>query len=372
VWVCRVHHPRQLHRLLRLNVLEIKMPSKSKKQQRFFQLVKAVQEGKAEGSAKAKEVAESMSPESVSHYAKLEKASNANMQNLLNYAGISALIGTGAAGAYGLSRYLYDKYSLPDDIGKLQKNIEMATGSGNYEEEDVDEEDSDEALMLSDESNEPSGVSLENRKRIASRKAAAFKLKDFIDSKTYSEAPLYGFGTPLAMIAPAMLTFHFGKKFLDRKRNNKLDEKVVEAKEEFEQALSEKTSALQQDIDSLYPVVKQAGLFDLPTWTGLRDDVDRLPASIGGPARIVHPDGTIESIYGPSAGPSGLTWLIGATAGLSGVGGYLLLKKKLEEEAERKKVKALKNMLNKDLASSAFQSGLKVVEGPDGKKNVDI
>lgn len=343
------------------------MPSKSKKQQKFFQLVKAIQEGKAEGSEKAKEVAKSMSPESVSHYTKLEKSSNANTQNLLNYAGISALIGAGAAGTYGLSKYLYDKYSLPDDIGKLQKNIEAATGSEEEEEEDLEE-----AYMLSDESTEPSAISLKERKRLMANKEAAFRFSDFFDSKTYNEAPLYGLATPLAMIAPALLTFHFGKKFLDRRRNNSLDQQVVDAKEEFEQALSEKTSSLQQDIDAVYYRVKDAGLLDFPTWSGLRKDGDILPASIGGPARVVHPNGTVESIYGPSAGPSGLTWLLGATAGLSGIGGYLLLKKRLEEEAELKKVKALKNMLNKDLASSALQSGLKVVEDSDGKKIVDI
>lgn len=351
------------------------MPAKTKKQQRFFQLVKAIQEGKADGSAKAKEVAESMNPESVGHYTKLEKESSQNANQLLRYAGLSALLGAAGAGTYGLSRYLYDTYTRPGEVKQLQREMNSAKG---LKKEDSDSENSEEETeMLSDESKAPSDITQEDKNLLAG-KQAAFNFSDFWNTKEMGNSAMYGFLTPLALFAPALMSYHFTKKYLDRQRNNKISDEVEEAKKEFEEALSEKSSALQQEIDSLFPLVKQAGLFSAPSWLpdGLswtnRGDTVEAESLIGGPGRITSPSGETEVIHRPGPDPMGLLWLGGATAGLAGLGGYMLLKKKLEDDADQKKVKALKGLLKKDLAESALQSGVQVVEDEAGNKKLDI
>jgi len=351
------------------------MPAKTKKQQRFFQLVRAIQEGKAEGSAKAREVAESMDPESVGHYTKLEKASSQNAEQLLRYAGLSALLGVAGAGTYGLSRYIHDKYMLPDEIEQIRKEMNAAKGV----KKDVGSS-ANNPEMLSDESSDPSSISEEDKQLMAG-KEAAFSFSDLWDTKELGNSAAYGLLTPLALFAPALLSYHFTKKYIDRNRNKRISDEVEEAKTEFEQVLSEKSSSLQQEIDSLLPMMKSAGIFSAPSWTpDFLDWTNRGPTAeqevnlpiIGGPARQTNPDGSTEVAHRPGADPMGLLWIGGATAGLAGLGGYLLLKKKLEDDAELKKVKALKGLLKKDLAEAALQSGVQVSEDPSGNKRIDI
>jgi len=364
------------------------VPAKTKKQQRFFQLVKAIQEGKAEGSAKAKEVAESMNPKSVNHYTDLKKEASKNLESLLNYAAISALAGLGTAGVYGLGRKYYDTYTAPEHIKNIQNQMNLAKGIKKEEDDNDDEEEVEnsekEPKMLSDELNYSSNITEENKKPLAEKQAGA--LWDWINSiigldtdsfkRNIKDSTMYGLLTPLALFAPALATFHFTKKYIDRNRNANLSSEVDKARNEFEEVLSEKSSALQQEIDLLFPLVKQAGLFSAPSWLPNSWSWSNKGTSLKGqsylsPAEITDDkSGKTEVVHGPGLSTYGLMWLLGATLGVSGIGGYMLLKKKLESDTAD--VKALKGLLKKDLSESALQSGVRVFENKEKRKIVDI
>lgn len=338
------------------------MPATTKKQQKFFQLVKAIQAGKAKGSAEAMELAKTMSPESVEHYTKLEKDANANDNKLLNYAAISALIGLGGAGAYGLAKYYHDKMVLPKELKNLEKDIYTVRNENFLTE---DEPPAEEPSLL------PEAKS-------AQEKRSTIPL---LDPNVYVNALYYGAATPLAILAPGMLTFHFAKKYLDKKRNERLGADLEAAKLEFEDVLSKK-SALQEEVDGLAADTKQADFM-----AGIREWWNDTPESettqssglrIPGvnielqPASTTDSEGNTAYDYRPGFGPLGLTFMLGSLAGLSGLGGYMLMRNKLKDDPEAKKTKALKNLLKKELAESAIQAGIKVKDDPSGQKRIEL
>lgn len=160
------------------------------------------------------------------------KTAGANANELLRWAGISALTGAGIAGLYGLARHVNDEYVAPGEMESVRAKLLAASGVTPAELEAAEPE-------------------LES-----------------IQAKTagYGDALTWGLLAPLAVLPPGFLAYHFTKKYIDRNRKNKLDNTLADAKQEFETVLSEKTSALQSQLDDLYLSRKQAGI--LPSWMG--------------------------------------------------------------------------------------------------------
>jgi len=373
------------------------MPATTKKQQKFFQLIKAIQEGKAEGSAKAQELAKTMNPESVEHYTHLAKKSNVNSSKLLNYALISSLAGLGGAGLYGLGRYAYDKMYRKDDIDSLKRELNIA------ENEDIEEEDNPLNVLATTELKAlPSGDTaitedMDNALTLKEAQFDALRETYFSGKATdnMKDSLLYGALTPLAMLAPGLLSYHFAKKFIDRKRNNNLSAEVEEAKKEFEEALSKESSELQQKIDCLYESFVASKQADDNSSAGSRymqnvaeffkgivdgispqqkeyptvDSSGNMDTYVPGQSAPPAPPSTG---HGPGFGPLGLLFMAGGLAGTAGLGGYMLMRNRLKDDPEAKKLKTLRSMLKKDLSATALESGISVRETPEGKKIVEF
>lgn len=332
------------------------MPSKTKKQQKFFKWIKAVQEGKAKGQGKIKELADSMSKKDVKDFADyleesnsdmdMEKTSDQNLNKLLVYAGLSSLVGSGVAGMYGLSKYYADNFTRPKKINKIQEDISKAVGEGHTDEEEV----------LVDENPDMYVVDQDAEDKISSMHKAA-------TGELTAQALMYGAATPIAMIAPALLAYHFTKKFIDRNRNKNLAKELEDAKQEFESILSvEKQSALQQEVDALFEFSKKAEIEQNIIEPSIGMQPGTYDAS-GKPINVEHG----FSLNGP-----GLVFAGGALAGLGGLGAYMLLSKKFKKNVETEKVKALERILKKNLTAEALENALTIKETPEGKKVIDL
>lgn len=336
------------------------MPATTKKQQRFFQLIHAIQAGKAEGSEKAMELAKTMDPETVKHYMKLDKAASVNDNKLLQYAAISALIGAGGAGLYGAGRFLHDKLLGPGKIEDMENEINTVL------------QITPEEAVKAEEVVAPSAVpALEDiaSDNLLEAKLATVKTANpfghLLEPKHYTDALYYGVATPLAMLVPAMLSFHFGKKLMDRIRNNSLSGQVEAAKNEFEEVLNQKQSNLKDQIDSLYLMTKEAV-------RPQREDIKIGPITLPGYTTDADGAQSFEVKHGPGVGPLGLTFLAGTLTALSGLAGYTLMRNQLKDNPEAKKVKALKSLLKKELASNVLETGLIVDETSDGQKRIEL
>lgn len=338
------------------------MPSKSKKQQNFFKWIKAVQEGKTKGEGKIKELANSMSKKDVKDFAdyleedsgtKMNKqALSQNMKELIQYAAISSLVGSSLAGMYGLSRYYSDSKNNPKKIEKLKNQMNKAKNINAFSKQ-PEEEALTETVENSDQQPDITLVDAFEEEKLSSfRKSSAAELGSI----------LYGAATPVAMIAPALLAYHFTKKYIDRARNKNLSSELEKAKKEFENIVSEKQSALQQQVDNLYFAYKQAGTIQIEP----EDTLTR-------PKGVYGSDGTpLDIHHGFSLSLPGILFGGGALAGLTGIGAYMLLKNRLKKDPEVEKAKALEKILQKNLSADALQSGITVSETSEGKKVIDL
>jgi hypothetical protein len=331
------------------------MPSKSEKQKKLFQWVKAVQEGKAKGQGKIKELAETMSPQDVKDFADyLEsekttdsiKSANQNLTKLTQYALISALVGGSLAGAYGLSKNHSDRKNNVKKIEKLKAEMDKAKNTN------IPQKVLDEAAPIIEDTPDLYLVDQNEEEKFSSFNKAAFTGNKYVDPV------IYGAATPVAMIAPALLAYHFTKKYMDRGRNNNLSEELEKAKKEFEAILSQKTSALQEEVDNLFLTYKQAA-----TKSGTVVQGNNVYDDNGAP---------IDVLYKPGLSLSGLLYGGGALAGLSGLAAYMLADKRLGEDPEVEKAKAFEKVLKKNLSAEALQSGINIIETPQGKKIVNL
>jgi hypothetical protein len=328
------------------------MPAQSRKQQRFFGLVKAIQEGKAIGSGKAEEAAVNMSKKDVRDFAKTkhedlpesEKISmDPNVKQLLNYAAISTGVGLGAAGLYGLGKYLHDKsmFGLPGQESRI-KTIEkrIAIPKSRKLEAYMPEDVASPADMLPEKADETtSDLSKEIIEDMENPKEPGEKVSNL---KSYLTEPmLYGIATPTAMLAPGILTFMLGTRLIDQSRKQEMDKKIEKAKKEFELALSKKSSDIQLQIDGL---AKQA-------WDSIpRDKIKKIPDP-----------------YGVNFSVPGVAYAIGLAPGVGALLGWLYMQKKMENDPEKAKLKTLQSMLKRDIASGALSSGIDLEETDEGK-----
>lgn len=323
------------------------MPAESKKQQRFFGLVKAIQEGKATGSGKAQEAADSMSEKSVRDYASTshedlpeKKSMDPNVAQLLQYAAISAAVGAGGAGLYGLTKYLHDQDLVGSGQGgrlsKFERRISIPKSKKLpallEAKQNVPVSPSD---MTSDAEMEKSDLLPEEVEDMKGPDKAASI------SQYLGEPALFGAATPLAMLGPGVATFIIGSRLIDQHRKSEMDEKIEQAKKEFEAALSKTSSCkLQEDIDSLY---KSADWKDVP-------DKDVQP-----------------SPYGMGFSPSNLAFMAGLSPGVGAALGWYLMSNRMKDDPEKQKLKQLNNLLKRDIASGALSSGLDIEENEEGK-----
>lgn len=372
------------------------MPSVSEKQRKFFQLVRAIQEGRAaDASSRAKAVAKAMSKKDVRDFASAvetdnesndkdtemnKSAVNVTSDLLWQIAGISALSGAGLAGAYGLSKYLSDQYVTPAQIDKAKNQLDEVSGYRKNEEEkaedSAEEEDSSESLAP----NYKLQPVVTNEDEYL--KAANFEKQALINAVLPSdemqwESLAKGVATPVAAIVPALLTYHFTKKIIDKYRNKSLADKVEAAKKEFEEILTKESSDLQQQVDSLYHAVKTAGLpivSDGQGAGGLRAgtyDVDITRNPILPDLTTVTPRENVT--VGPGLDKMGLLYLAGALLAGGGVASYLALRNNLlKADKEQKKVKALRGLLSKNLAAEALQSGINIKKDDQGLPIVSL
>ena len=344
------------------------MPAESKKQQRFFGLVKSIQEGKATGSGKAQEAADSMSEESVRDYAATshedlpeskKESMDPNTQDILNTAAISTGVGLGGVGLYGLMKYLGDRSMLgqTDRVKAMQKRLAIPHGRKFKEMLDQPEQSEqvpvDPANFLSDAeapalSELPPEIAEEMRnpdKRASIGEAVGEYL---------GEPYLYGMAKPVAMLAPAVVTYMVGKRLVDQYRKSKLDKEVNQAKKEFEAALSKNSSSeLQDGIDELFMSMKSADI--LPSGTK------------GEPAETTPANKDPAPVHGIGIGPQGLAYAMGLAPGVGALLGWMYMSHKMKDDPEKRKLKELNTMLKRDMLSGALSSGIDIEQAEEGK-----
>lgn len=330
------------------------MPAQSKKQQRFFGLVKGIQEGKATGSGKAEEVAANMSEKDVRDFAKTKhedlpeskkESMDPNVRQLLNYAAISAGIGLGGAGLYGLSKYLHDEsmFGLSGQEGRakrMEKRIAIPK-SHKLEELVSAQETANPADMLPEKADElTSDLSDDVIEDMESPKSSADKSATTL-GEYLTEPMMYGMAAPAAMLAPGILTLMLGTRLVDQHRKGKMDKKIEKAKKEFEKVLSKQSSDLQVQIDGLAKVAFE-------------------PIS---PDKIV----TEKDPHGPGFSIPGAAYALGLAPGVGALLGWWLMHNKMKDDPEKAKLKTLQSMLKRDIASGALSSGIDLEESEEGK-----
>lgn len=328
------------------------MPARSKRQQRFFGLVKAIQEGKATGFGKAEQAAASMSEGSVRDFAETKhkdlaeskkESMDPDIKRLLNYALFSAGIGLGGAGLYGLGKYLHDEsvFGFPGQESRL-KSMEkrIAIPKSHKLEKYLSNDIASPADMLPEKADETtSDLSQETIDDMENPKELSEKASGW--DEWIGEPLVVGMATPTAMLAPGILTFMLGTRLIDKARKEKMESKIEKAKKEFEKVLSKQSSELQLQVDGL---VKQA--------------IDPIP-----PEKIQRtPDP-----HGPGFSIPGAAYALGLTPGIGMLLGWWYMENRMKDDADKAKLKSIQSLLKRDIASGALASGVDLEETAEGK-----
>lgn len=405
------------------------MPSTSKKQQRFFGLVKSIQEGRTQGTGQAQQAANSMSQKDVKDFAstkhdnlpevKEERTANtptnpslwskakskatsqfdgvfsagannwaakwyrdrggdwktevvkaeeqamdkqaidltdADKSQLLNYSLISALVGLGGAGAYGLVKGIHDNTALSSSRLRKYENRLRAPKSKKQDKYLPQSPvlslpaQSNPSEMLSDadmnQSDLPAGTNYNLSDISGYDKSSGINPKSTIDPSTnapvdiatepgVTNSMLAGALTPIAMIAPAAATYLIGKNLLDRYRKRQFQAELDKAKGEFESILSKASSAIQKDVDSLF--FAKTAVVDTPS--------------------------SEKSVF---SGP-GIGYYVGLPIGVGGILGWALMNQKMKSEPQQRKLKELNNLLKRDISLDSLSSGIDLDESNEGK-----
>ena len=289
---------------------------------------------------------------------------NPDYKKLLGYAGISALTGAGVAGAYGLSKELYRLLLQDKNIRDAEGKINQAEGTPSLDESTAVEVTP--ALLEESTAVEdlPPVALAELATQYKSAEGQVEALISDIGASVSSQASslwdtiyeegsgplMYGVAAPIAMIAPGVLTYHFAKKLIDHNRNKALAAKVQTAKEEFQEALSSKSSSINKRIDDLYyKATKQ---------------------STGGASMVPKIIEPVPEAYGLGLGPKGLVYALGATTGIAGILAYMALSAKLENNPDKEKAKRLKQLLSADLSAQSAETSVGLTEDALGNKSV--
>ena len=404
------------------------MPSTSKKQQRFFGLVKSIQEGRTKGTGQAQQAANSMSQKDVKDFAstkhdnlpevKEERTANtptdpslwskakskatsqfdgvfsagannwaakwyrdrggdwkteavkaeeqamdkqaidltdADKKQLLNYSLISALVGLGGAGAYGLVKGIHDNTALSSSRLRKYENRLRAPKSKKQDKYLPESPvlslpaQSNPSEMLSDADMNQSDLPADTNYNLSDisgyDKSSGINPAGNIDPSTnapvdiatepgVTNSMLAGALTPIAMIAPAAATYLIGKNLLDRYRKRQFQAELDKAKGEFESILSKSSSAIQKDVDSL--------LF-------AKTAVDT-------------PSSEKSVLSGP-----GIGYYVGLPIGVGGLLGWALMNQKMKSEPQQRKLKELNNLLKRDISLDSLSSGIDLDESNEGK-----
>ena len=289
---------------------------------------------------------------------------NPDYKKLLGYAGISALTGAGVAGAYGLSKELYRLLLQDKNIRDAEGKINQAEGTPSLDESTAVEVTP--ALLEESTAVEdlPPVALAELATQYKSAESQVGALLSSIGDSVSSQASslwdtiyeegsgplMYGVAAPIAMIAPGVLTYHFAKKLIDHNRNKALAAKVQTAKEEFQEALSSKSSSINKRIDDLYyKATKQ---------------------STGGASMVPKIIEPVPEAHGLGLGPKGLVYALGATTGIAGILAYMALSAKLENNPDKEKAKRLKQLLSADLSAQSAETSVGLTEDALGNKSV--
>jgi hypothetical protein len=324
------------------------MPAKSKKQQRFFGLVKAIQEGKAHGSGKAEEVASNMSEESVGHFAStsqkgLPEKSAIDASLLATIAAMSALGGIGVGAFTGGAKEVRDATSIGETRRNKYRRRDAIPLSRRLNKE---EPKADPSKMLPDNKGTESDLSEEEADDVVNDDAT--KQSGFGDwlSETVGELTdenvlkpaLAGAALPIATLAPGVITYMLTKRFLDRGRASRMDEEVAKAKREFEQALNEPGSKLACELTEF--ATKCA-------------EVNALA-----PAEDVSDEGL--GMLGNAS-----YYALGVPAGIGALIGWKMMQDRMGNDPERRKLKELNALLRRETTSKVIEGGLDL-EDEDG------
>lgn len=374
------------------------MPAESKKQQRFFGLVKAIQEGKATGSSKAKEVAESMPHKAVRDYAATshedlpesksswdKSAISPEWQYLLNTAALSAGLGLGGVGAYGITKLIHDKsiFGSGQGIsGRIKKKEKLlATPKSPAFKAMLAAEGKDKpsnpADMISDAEKEKSDLTPAQIEDMTNPDEDAYKQSNLASDllqkgenamgavgdylKEEVGAPgLRGALYPIAFLAPGLATFAIGKRLVNQYRKANIKREIEDAKKEFEQALSKTSNDLQANIDSLW---KEAAGLDTSKLIPMTPEIS---AAITGNT----PDAKTPSagyLFPESGFVPNSAWLLGLAPGVGALIGWHLMSQKMKKDPDVQKLKELNAMLKRDVASGALSNELSLEENKKGK-----
>lgn len=338
------------------------MPAKSKKQQRFFGLVKSIQEGKATGLGEAKNVAANMSSKDVRDFAatktkklpeRKKESMNPDLKDVLNLGLGSTLAGLGAGSLYYLSKQISDSEKLRGDrILKYEKRLEIPKSRPLSALEDKSGpvmsklED-----MTSDDDKYLSEISPELQDYMSDSVKSSGFASDWL--KSFVVPPLVkGLATPVAAVVPGLVTLTVMKTVIDLNRKKKLDEEIAKAKTEFEDVLSKTSNSLQARVDSLE---KSAGLLDIIDT--LRSN-DVIPTEAAPNPVITEPSGLLQYI------PYGL----GITAGVGGLLGAYIVNEKMKKAPDTQKLKALQGILKRQISAESISAPIEIQQDSEGAK----
>jgi hypothetical protein len=332
------------------------MPSTSKKQQRFFGLVKAIQEGKATGSSKAREAASSMSGKDVTDFASTPRKglpekksalglSSADAAVLAALAGTSALGGLALSAGYGGAKELRDLSEL-DEIrkNKYRKRVQIPRSRKSVEEQPPEAD-----KMLPEGKSEQSGLSGEEMEDMGNESSLKQSEDGAID-RWLTGPVLAGAAWPIAAIAPGVATYILGTRLVDMRRKQRIDDELKKAKREFEAALNEPTSKISSALDELADSVKQA-----------EDGVRAVPG-LDPSVAVIKERPPVEA-HGLTNFPGNLSYLLmGLPVGIGGLVGWKLMNESMKEDPERRKLKELNALLRRQTGEEVLHSGIDLEE----------
>ena len=282
---------------------------------------------------------------------------DADKSQLLNYSLISALVGLGGAGAYGLVKGIHDNTALSSSRLRKYENRLRAPKSKKQDKylpespvlslpaqsnpsEMLSDADMNQSDLPADTNYNLSDISgYDKSSGIASTgpvvNPSTGGIVDIPVEPGAVNSMLTGALTPIAMLAPAAATYLIGKNLLDRYRKRKFQTELDKAKGEFESILSKSSSAIQKDVDSLF-FAKTAA--------------PEIPSSE-------------QSLF---SGP-GLGYYLGLPIGVGGIAGWLLMNQKMKSEPQQRKLKELNNLLKRDISLDSLSSGIDLDERNEGK-----
>ena len=266
---------------------------------------------------------------------------SADIQRLTQYAAISAAVGAGGAGIYGLIKSLHDNTALAKNrLKKYETRVGTPGSKKPKPPEAVPELEStpttaEELLPAEKTANDPPPTWTQTN-LINPMQAGAL--------------------TPIAMLAPGAIAYLIGKSLIDKNRKSKFKGEVSKAREEFEAVLGKTSSDLQVAVDQLH-LNKEAGLGDFLFGGRNRDGV-RAPLE--------------QPVSELGWSPRGVAFGAGLPIGIGGLLGWTLMSGKMKSVPEKRKLKELQTLLKREIAADSLSAGIDLSEDADGKPKYNL